>query len=98
MTPRDSPILYVFIKYSLRFRLGPTNPFGSKTERVSQLKSAKSELGFLPAFSKQQDILSDFFQLFVSFIQNYMFLFVKGKWNMIVRVSVDLCSPECDCG
>ena len=25
-----------------------------------------------------------------------MFLFVKSKWNMIVRVTVGLCSPECD--
>ena len=31
-------------------------------------------------------------------LSKIMFLFVKSKWNMIVQVSVDLCSPECDCG
>lgn len=41
---------------------------------------------------------SDFFQLFASIIQNYMFLFVINLWNMIPQVSVDLESPEYDCG
>ena len=41
---------------------------------------------------------SDFFQLFASIIQNYMFLFVISLWNMILQVSVDLRSSEYDCG
>ena len=40
-------------------------------------------------FLKQQNMRSDFFQLFASIIQNDMFLFVISLWNMILQVSVD---------